>query len=82
MPEQLIIKGGRVLDETGARDADVLIGDDGRILDVGADLDTTGHRVLDVAAGLGVLEPLDLMARLGAGLRPFECLAGALGEGL
>lgn len=50
--ELLIIKGGRIIDETGARDADVLIGDDGRIVEVGADLDATGHRVLDASGGI------------------------------
>lgn len=52
MRELLIIKGGRVIDETGARDADVLIGDDGRIIEVGADLDATGHCVLDASGGI------------------------------
>jgi dihydroorotase len=50
----LVLKGGRVVDETGARDADVLI-DDGTIVAVGADL--TGDATLDcvgcvVAPGL------------------------------
>ena len=41
MPElvvPLVIKGGRVVDETGARLADVLIGEDGRIAAIGPDL--------------------------------------------
>jgi dihydroorotase len=34
----VVLKGGRVVDSTGERDADVVIGDDGRIAAVGADL--------------------------------------------
>jgi dihydroorotase len=50
----LLIRGGRVIDATGARDADVLV-DDGRVVAVGSGLD--GDRVLDavgcvVAPGL------------------------------
>lgn len=53
----LVVKGGRVIDGTGERVADVAIGADGSIAAVGADLDTTGHRVIDadgcvVAPGL------------------------------
>ena len=33
-----VLKGGRVIDASGARDADVVIGDDGRIVAVGPDL--------------------------------------------
>ncbi len=43
----LVLKGGRVIDATGSRVADVLIGDDGRIAAVGADLD--GATVLDAS---------------------------------
>ncbi|MBI2709936.1 MAG: dihydroorotase [Actinobacteria bacterium] len=55
------IKGGRVLDASGARAADVLV-DDGRIVAVGADL--AGDRVLD--AGGCVVAPglVDLHAHL------------------
>jgi dihydroorotase len=43
----LAIRGGRVIDATGERVADVLVGDDGTIVDVGANL--TGDRTLDAA---------------------------------
>src|SRR5690606_22443552 len=43
----LAIRGGRVVDATGERVADVLVSDDGTILDVGADL--AGDRTLDAA---------------------------------
>jgi dihydroorotase len=41
-----IIRGGRVIDETGERRADVIVAD-GRIAEVGPDLDGTGATVLD-----------------------------------
>jgi dihydroorotase len=41
----LVLKGGEVVDETGRRRADVVVGDDGLIAAVGVDLD--GDRVLD-----------------------------------
>ncbi len=44
---ELVLKGGRVIDATGSRVADVLIGDDGRIAAVGADLDAA--TVLDAS---------------------------------
>ncbi len=53
MPE-LVIKGGRVIDHDGERIADVAIDDD-RIVEVGADIDTTGARVVD--AGGCVVSP-------------------------
>jgi len=40
-----VLKGGEVVDETGRRQADVLIGDDGLVAAVGADL--AGDRTLD-----------------------------------
>jgi dihydroorotase len=43
----LAIRGGRVVDATGERTADVLVGDDGTIVAVGPDL--TGDRTLDAA---------------------------------
>jgi dihydroorotase len=51
----IVIKGGRVIDQTGERVADVLVDDDGRIAAVGADL--SAARVVDaegcvVAPGL------------------------------
>ncbi|MGZ4691316.1 MAG: dihydroorotase [Acidimicrobiia bacterium] len=57
MPDELIIRGGRVLDETGERVADVLVRD-GQIVDVAPGLEVpTGAQVLDaegavVAPGL------------------------------
>ncbi len=44
---ELVLKGGRVIDATGSRVADVAVGDDGRIAAVGADLD--GAFVLDAS---------------------------------
>ena len=41
----LVIKGGRLVDATGVRSGDVVVGDDGSILAVGPDLDAP--RVLD-----------------------------------
>ena len=46
MPETLVIRGGRVVDQTGERDADVLVAD-GRI--VAVDTGLTGDRELDAA---------------------------------
>ena len=43
----LVIKGGTVLDKSGSRKADVAIGADGNILQIGADID--GERVVDAA---------------------------------
>jgi dihydroorotase len=45
----LVIKGATVVDAAGSRQADVAVGDDGRIAAVGPDLDATGHAVLDAA---------------------------------
>ena len=58
----IVLKGGRVVDSTGERDADVVIGDDGRIAAVGADL--SGDRTLD--AGGCVVSPglVDLHSHL------------------
>jgi dihydroorotase len=44
---ELVLKGGRVIDATGSRVADVAVGDDGRIAAVGPDLD--GAFVLDAS---------------------------------
>jgi dihydroorotase len=52
LPETLVIRGGRVVDQTGERDADVLVAD-GRVVEVGAGLD--GDRELD--AGGCVVAP-------------------------
>ena len=56
------LKGGRVIDQHGERTADVVIGDDGSIVAVGADLD--GDRALD--AGGCVISPgfVDLHSHL------------------
>ncbi len=43
----LVLKGGRVVDATGSRVADVVVGDDGRIVAVGADLNA--DQVLDAS---------------------------------
>ncbi len=43
----LVLKGGRVVDATGSRVADVVVGDDGRIVAVGADLHA--DQVLDAS---------------------------------
>ncbi|HEU5082188.1 MAG TPA: dihydroorotase [Acidimicrobiales bacterium] len=54
MPEPtLVLKGGRLVDATGVRSGDVVVGDDGSILAVGPDLDAP--RVLD--AGGCVVSP-------------------------
>jgi dihydroorotase len=49
----IVLKGGRIVDSTGERDGDVVIGDDGRIVAVGPDLD--GDRTID--AGGCVVSP-------------------------
>ena len=58
----LVIKGGRIIDATGERTGDVVIGEDGRIAAVGPDL--SGDRVID--AGGCVVAPglVDLHAHL------------------
>jgi dihydroorotase len=62
-PAPILITGGRVVDATGSRDADVVVVD-GRIAAVGADLSEPGVRVLD--AGGCVVAPglVDLHAHL------------------
>jgi dihydroorotase len=51
MSSALVLKGGRVIDQTGAREADVAIADDGTIADVAPSIDAsgTGATVVDVA---------------------------------
>ena len=58
----IVLKGGRVIDSTGERDADVVVGDDGRIAAVGPDLDA--DRTLD--AGGCIVSPglVDLHSHL------------------
>jgi dihydroorotase len=51
--EGLVIRGGRVIDRTGEREADVVVGVEGMIVAVGTDLDL---------AGLGLDDPLQLDA--------------------
>jgi dihydroorotase len=53
MPESIVIKGGRIIDATGERSGDVVIGADGRIAAVGPDL--SADRVVD--AGGCVVAP-------------------------
>lgn len=62
--EPFVIKGGRVIDQHGDRVADVAVGDDGRIVEVAADIDATGSRVID--AGGCVVAPafVDLHSHL------------------
>ena len=53
-PAAVVVVGGRVVDSSGERRADVAVGTDGRIVAVGADLDRGDAQVLD-AGGLFVL---------------------------
>jgi dihydroorotase len=46
----VVLKGGEVVDETGRRRADVVVGDDGLVAAVGENLD--GDRVLDCGGGV------------------------------
>jgi dihydroorotase len=55
--KRLVVKGGRVIDASGARTADVAIGHDGRVRAVAESIDASGAEVLDaggciVAPGL------------------------------
>ncbi len=49
MPESLVVKGGRVVDATGSREADVLI-EDGHVAEVGANLQ--GDTTLDASGAI------------------------------
>jgi len=60
---ELVIKGGRVVDQDGDRLADVAI-DGERIVEVGADLDTTGARVVDASGCLVTPGLVDLHTHL------------------
>lgn len=44
-----MLKGGHVVDATGTRDADVVVGDDGLVLEVGPSLDAGSLRTIDVS---------------------------------
>ena len=54
---ELVLKGGRVIDATGSRVADVAVGDDGRIAAVGTDLDTIGTDAVVLDASGCVIAP-------------------------
>lgn len=58
----VVIKGGRVVDATGERDADVVIDAEGRIAAVGADL--SGDRVLDASGCVVAPGLIDLHTHL------------------
>ena len=53
----IVITGGRVIDATGERAGDVVVGDDGTILDVGADIDVAGTSATVLDAGGCVVSP-------------------------
>ncbi|MDG1844788.1 MAG: hypothetical protein P8J01_00175 [Acidimicrobiales bacterium] len=44
---ETVIKGGTVVDQTGNKEVDVGIGNDGNILSIGPDL--TGNNIIDAA---------------------------------
>ena len=58
----VVIKGGRVIDATGERAADVVIDDEGRIAAVGADL--SADRTLDAGGGIVAPGLVDLHSHL------------------
>lgn len=47
--DNVVIRGGTVVDQSGQRRADVRVGADGTIVEVGADLDTSGATVIDAS---------------------------------
>jgi dihydroorotase len=47
--DNVVIRGGTVVDQLGQRRADVRVGADGTIVEVGPDLDTTGAKVIDAS---------------------------------
>jgi dihydroorotase len=61
LPESLVVKGGRVVDERGERDADVLV-EGGHVAEVGANL--RGDRVLDAAGCIVAPGLVDLHVHL------------------
>ncbi|QGG95177.1 dihydroorotase [Actinomarinicola tropica] len=60
----LLVAGGTVLDADGSRRADVRIGGDGRIAEVGPDLDADGAQVLDATGCLVAPGLVDLHTHL------------------
>ena len=58
----LVLKGGRVVDATGSRVADVVVGDDGRIVAVGADLQA--DQILDASGCVVAPGLVDLHTQL------------------
>ena len=58
----VVIKGGRVVDASGEREADVVIGDDGRIAAIGLDL--SGDRTVDAAGCVVAPGLVDLHSHL------------------
>ena len=49
MADNVLIRGGMVIDQSGQRRADVRVGGDGTVVEVGPDLDVTGARVIDAS---------------------------------
>jgi len=47
--DNVLIRGGMVIDQSGQRRADVRVGGDGTVVEVGPDLDVTGARVIDAS---------------------------------
>jgi dihydroorotase len=63
-PAETVIRGGHVIDATGERDADVVIGRDGRVRAVGTGLDPSGGTVLDAAGCIVAPGLVDLHTHL------------------
>ena len=62
--DDVLLQGGQVLDVTGRRRADLLLGGDGRVRAVGTDLDAGGARVLDATGCLVAPGLVDLHTHL------------------
>lgn len=52
MADSVLIRGATVVDQSGSRRADVRVGADGTIVEVGADLDPTGAEVVDASGAV------------------------------
>ncbi len=52
MADNVLIRGGMVIDQSGQRRADVRVGGDGTVVEVGPDLDVTGARVIDASGAV------------------------------